>query len=57
MEGLREGKGEVGQNNCARCESSVTITVKVMSVTKQRVSKLQDVLGLNNGLWIKNVLC
>lgn len=56
MEGLRGGKGEVGQNNCCRHESSVMVTVNGMTVTEQRVSKLQDVLGLNSGLLIKDVL-
>lgn len=56
MEGFRGGKGEVGQNNCCGHESSIMVTVNGMTVTEQRVSKLQDVLGLNSGLWIKDVL-
>lgn len=56
MEGLQGGKRVIGQNNCCRHESSVMLTVKGMTVMEHRVSKLQDVLSLNNGLWIKNVL-
>lgn len=56
MEGLRAGRWEVGANNCFRHEPSVMVTVKGMTVMEPRVSNLQDVLGLNNGLCIKNVL-
>lgn len=54
-EGSRAGVWKVGENNC-RCESSITILIKGIAVIEKRVSKSQDVLGLNNGFYIKIIM-
>lgn len=54
-EGSRASGWKDGENNC-RCESSITVLIKGITVIEQRVSKSQDVLGLNNGLYIKIIM-
>ena len=50
MKGL---KWKTGENNCCRHESNIMVIIKGMTVFEQ-FSKLQDVLGLNNGLCTKS---
>lgn len=54
-EGSRAGGWKVGENNC-RCESSITVLIKGITVIEQRVYKSQVVLCLNNGLCIKIIM-
>lgn len=54
-EGSRAGGWKVGENNC-RCESSITVLIKGITVIEQRVCKSQVVLCLNNGLCIKIIM-